>query len=63
MEAYDLTEDELLAMLQSQSLPSDHPIKSEHMLLSMLWEADHPVIQQMKTHWGVDYQKVKEALP
>lgn len=61
MEAYNLTEDELLEMLQSQSRPSDRPIKSEHMLLSMLREADHPVVQNMKAHWGVDYQKVKEA--
>ena len=59
MEAYGLTEAELLKMLQAEPRPTDRPIQSEHMLLSLLREADHPVVKNMKAHWGIDYQKVK----
>ncbi len=62
MEAYDLTEEELFEVLQTQSQPKDRPVKSEHMLLSMLRMEDEPLIKEIKALWDIDYQRVKEAM-
>lgn len=62
MEAYDLTEEALFEVLQAQSQPQDRPVRSEHMLLSMLRMEEESLIKEMKRLWGIDYQQVKEAM-
>ncbi|MFK7847585.1 MAG: Clp protease N-terminal domain-containing protein [Rhodothermales bacterium] len=62
MEAYDLGEEELFEVLQTDSRPADRPVRSEHMLLSMLRMEDEPLIKEMKRRWNIDHQRVKEAM-